>query len=69
MTRAKRETLFSDIELREAELRDAEKDLEQYKLEITLASRIIRAIMQNTKLRKLIPSVVLGEFERFAEIY
>ena len=69
ITRAQRETLFSDIELKEAELRDAEKDLEDYKLEITLAARIIRAIMQNDNLRSLIPPTVLGEFKRFAEIY
>ena len=69
ITKAQRETISSDIELREAELRDAEKDLDQYKLEITLAARIIRAIMQNVKLRSLIPPVILGEFERFAEIY
>jgi len=69
MTRAKKETLSSDIELKEAELRDAKKDLDQYKLEITLAARIIRAIVQNDKLRSLIAPVELEEFERFAEIY
>jgi len=69
ITKAQKETLSSDIELKEAELRDAEKDLNQYKLEITLAARIIRAIMQNDKLRSLIPPIELEEFQRFAEIY
>lgn len=69
ITKAERKTLFSDIELKETELRDAERDLEQYKLEITLAARIIRAIMQNENLRRLVPQMMLGEFARFAEIY
>ncbi|PYK38994.1 MAG: hypothetical protein DME60_10455 [Verrucomicrobia bacterium] len=69
ITKAKKETLSNDIELKDAELRDAKKDLNQYKLEITLAARIIRAIMQNDKLRSLIPPVELEEFRRFAEIY
>ena len=61
--------LFSDIELREAELRDAERDLERYKLENTLAARIIRAILQNEKLLALVPRAKISEFKRFAEIY
>ncbi len=69
MTKAKKENLSSDIELKEAELRDAKKDLNQYKLEITLAARIIRAILQNEKLRSLIPPIELEEFQRFSEVY
>jgi ParB/RepB/Spo0J family partition protein len=69
ITKANRELLSSNIELREAELRDAERDLERYKLEITLAARIIRAILQNEKLVALIPQTKISEFERFAEIY
>jgi len=69
ITKAERNNLFSDIELREAELRDAERDLEKYKLEITLAARIIRAILQNDRLLPLVPSAAREEFERFAEIY
>jgi ParB/RepB/Spo0J family partition protein len=69
ITKADREMLSADIELREAELRDAEKDLERYKTEIAVASRIIRAILQNDKLRSFVPPVKLAEFERFAEIY
>ena len=69
MSKSEKEMLFSDIEMREAELRDAEKDLEQFKLEISLAARIIRAIRQNGKLHKLVPSDIREEFERFAEIY
>jgi ParB/RepB/Spo0J family partition protein len=67
--KVERDSLLSDIELREAELRDAERDLEKYKLEITLASRIIRAILQNSRLRSLLPKVASEEFARFAEIY
>jgi hypothetical protein len=69
INKARQETLFSDIELKEAELRDAEEDLNRYKLEIALAARIIRAIMQNNKLRSLIPPIEVAEFQRFAEIY
>ncbi len=69
ITKAEREMLFSDIELREAELRDAERDLERYKLENTLAARIIRAILQNEKLLALVPRAKISEFKRFAEIY
>jgi ParB/RepB/Spo0J family partition protein len=69
ITKADREMLSSDIELREAELRDAERDLERYKLENTLAARIIRAILQNDKLKALIPPAKVSEFKRFAEIY
>jgi len=69
ITKADRELLSNDIELREAELRDAERDLKRYKLEITLASRIIRALVQNEKLRSFVSRAKLAEFERFAEIY
>jgi hypothetical protein len=69
ITKVERENLFSDIELREAELRDAERDLEKFKLEITLAARIIRAILQNERLLSLIPAPARAEFGRFAEIY
>ena len=69
ITKADQEMLFSDIELRETELRDAERDLARYKLEITLAARIIRAILQNENLVALVPPVKLLEFQRFAEIY
>lgn len=69
ITKADREMLSTDIEVREAELRDAERDLERYKLEIDLAARIIRAILQNEKLRAFVPSAKLEEFQRFAEIY
>lgn len=69
ITKAKKESLSKDIALKETELKDAKRDLDQYKLEITLASRIIRAIVQNDKLRTLIPPIELEEFSRFAEIY
>ena len=69
ITKVERDTLFSDIELREAELRDAERDLEKYKLEITLAARIVRTILQNERLVSIIPAAARDEFERFAEIY
>ena len=69
ITKAKKQSLSDDIELKEAELRDAKGDLDQFKIEITLAARIIRAIMQNDKLRSLVPPVELEEFKRFAEIY
>jgi ParB/RepB/Spo0J family partition protein len=69
ITKAREQTLSNDIALKETELRDAQRDLAQFKLEITLASRIIRAILQNDTLRALIPPVELEEFSRFAEIY
>jgi ParB/RepB/Spo0J family partition protein len=69
ITKAKKQTLSNDIALMEAELRDAKRDLDHFKLEITLASRIIRAILQNEKLRSLIPPSELEEFTRFAEVY
>lgn len=69
ITKDDRETLFSDIELREAELRDAQRDLDKFKLEITLAARIIRTILQNDRLLALIPHNAREEFERFGEIY
>jgi ParB/RepB/Spo0J family partition protein len=69
ITKEKKQSLSNDIELKEAELRDAKKDLDQFKLEITLAARIIRGIVQNDKLRSLIPPTELEEFRRFAEVY
>jgi ParB/RepB/Spo0J family partition protein len=68
-SKAKKQTLSNDIELKEAELQDAKADLRRIKLEITLAARVIRAIIQNDKLRSLIPPTELDEFRRFAEIY
>ena len=50
ISKTEKDLLFNDIQLREAELRDAEKDLGKFKLEINLATRIIRAILQNDKL-------------------
>jgi ParB/RepB/Spo0J family partition protein len=69
ITKTEKQLLFNDIQLREAEFRDAEKDLEQFKLEITLATRIIRAILQNDKLCALVPLEMRGDLGRFAEIY
>jgi ParB/RepB/Spo0J family partition protein len=69
ITKTERDILFSDIETREAELRDAKKDLDQYKLEITLATRIIGSILENDELLKLVPSEALADLQRFAEIY
>jgi ParB/RepB/Spo0J family partition protein len=69
ITKAKKDTISQDITLKEAELRDAKRDLEQFKLEITLAARIIRAILQNEKLRALVPPLELEEFNRFGEVY
>jgi len=69
ISKTENDLLFNDIQLREAELRDAEKDLEKFKLEINLATRIIRAILQNDKLSSLVPLEMRGDLERFAEIY
>jgi hypothetical protein len=69
ITKADRDTLSGDIELREIELRDAEQDLERFKLEIALSARTVRAILQSEKLRSLVGTSKIEEFERFAEIY
>ena len=69
ITKTEKEMLAKDIELREAELRDAERDLAHYKREIELAAGVIRAILQNKSVYRLVPPEVREEFERFAEIY
>src|SRR6266516_4376452 len=69
MSKTEKEMFLNDIEMREAELRDAETELAQFKLEISLAARIIRAIRQNGKLCRLVPANIREEFDRFAEVY
>ncbi len=69
MSKTEKEMFLNDIEMREAELKDAETELAQFKLEISLAARIIRAIRQNGKLCKLVPANIREEFDRFAEVY
>ena len=69
MSKTEKEMFLNDIEMREAELRDAETELAQFKLEISLAARIIRAIRQNGKLCRLVPANIRKEFDRFAEVY
>ena len=69
MSKTEKEMFLNDIEMREAELRDAETELAQFKLEVSLAARIIRAIRQNVKLCSLVPANIREEFDRFAEVY
>ena len=63
------EMLSKDVDLREAELRDMEKDLKDIKHEISLATHVLRPIIQNEKLFQLVPADIKSQLKRFAEIY
>ena len=69
ISKGEKETLLKDIELKEAELRDTRMEIVKLMSEISLATPLIRAILQNDALLKLVPQTVKEDFERFAEVY
>ncbi len=66
---AEKKSLLKSFEFKEAELREFQRESQRLKEEITAATPIIAAILRNEKLRALVPSEMLPELERFAEIY
>jgi hypothetical protein len=61
--------LLNSYELKEQELADGQDELKQLKREIAAATPVVAAIIRNERLRSLVPSEMMEELERFAEIY
>lgn len=69
LTRAEKDMLSRDLNLREVELQEAQEELAKLKREITLATTPIRAILRNDVLVSIIPKEMKIEMDRFAEVY
>lgn len=69
LSRAEKEMLSSDLQLREVELQEANQELTTLKKEITLATTPIRAILHNEDLVSVIPKEMKEELDRFYEVY
>lgn len=69
LTRAEKDMLSRDLNLREVELQEAQEELTKLKREITLATNPIRAILHNEDLVAVIPKEMKEELDRFAEVY
>lgn len=69
VSKAEKEKLTRDLSLRQTELEQGQKELKTLNWEINSSTKLIRAIMQNPKLQKLIDQDIKEELDRFVEVY